>query len=82
MLPFFILLASWIAGMVLLYLWLWNQNKQLTINDVLITYILSGAVGAVFAFAGWKANISFWLTWVAFAAISALITNKFLNYKK
>ena len=82
MLPFFIFFGCWILGSVVLYLWLWNQNKDLKVDDVFITYILSYAVGLVFAFAAWKADISHWVTWIAFASISILITNKFLNYKK
>jgi hypothetical protein len=82
MTPFFILFGCWLAGMVILYLWLWNQNKDLTVDDVFITYILGGVIGLVFAFAGWKANVSHWVTWIAFAALAFIITNKLLNYKK
>jgi hypothetical protein len=82
MTPFFILFGCWLAGMVILYLWLWNQNKSLTVDDVFITYILGGVIGLVFAFAGWKANVSHWVIWIAFAAIAFIITNKLLNYKQ
>lgn len=78
----FILFGSWLAGMGLLFLYLRNENARLTINDVLITYILSGAIGLVFSFAGWKANILHWLTAIAFAGLAAFITNKLLNKKK
>lgn len=79
MLPLFLFLLSWLVGMGLLFLYLKNSRNTLRIGDVVWTYILSAAVGFVFSFAAWKANISFWLTYIAIAGLAAYITYKFLE---
>ena len=78
----FILFGSYVFGMALLFLYHWNLNNALRINDVLITYALSAAIGLVFAYAGYKANISHWLIWILYAAAAAFITNKLLDKKQ
>jgi hypothetical protein len=52
MLPLIVLFLCWIGGMGLLFLYLRNQNSHLQFQDVFNSYILSTAVGIVFAYAG------------------------------
>lgn len=73
------LLISWIAGTGVLYLFLQNKEKEITFRNVKSSFILGAAIGAVAAFAGAKANISFWLTWIIFAAAGAYVTYRLLN---
>jgi hypothetical protein len=81
MLQLFIFFLCWIAGMGLLFLFLKNKNNNLHFQDVLFSYLLSTAVGIVFSFAAWKANVLHWVSCVAFTGLAAYITYKFLEKK-
>ena len=73
------LFISWVVGTGVLYLYLKNKEKEISFRNVKSSFILGAAMGAVAAFAGAKANISFWLTWVIFAAAGAYVTYRLLN---
>ena len=73
------LFISWVVGTGVLYLYLKNKEKEISFRNVKSSFILGAAIGAVAAFAGAKANISFWLTWVIFAAAGAYVTYRLLN---
>lgn len=74
--------VSWAAGIGVLYLFLKNKWADIKFRNVSSSFLLSGAIGLVAAFAGAKANISFWLTWIIFAAASAYVTYRLLNKKQ
>lgn len=74
--------ASWAAGIGVLYLFLKNKWSDIQFRNVSSSFLLSGAIGLVAAFAGSKANISFWLTWIIFAAAGAYVTYRLLNKKQ
>lgn len=74
------LFISWVVvGMGLLYLFLQNKEKEISFRNVKSSFLLGAAIGLVASFAGAKANISFWLTWVIFAGAGAYVTYRFLN---
>lgn len=73
------LFISWVVGTGLLYLFLQNKEKEISFRNVKSSFLLGAAIGLVAAFAGAKANISFWLTWVIFAGAGAYVTYRFLN---
>lgn len=73
------LFISWVAGTVILYLYLKNKEKEITFRNLKSSFFLGLAIGLVASFAGAKANISFWLTWVIFAGAGAYVTYRFLN---
>jgi len=74
--------VSWAAGIGVLYLFLKNKWSDIQFRNVSSSFLLSGAIGLVAAFAGSKANISFWLTWIIFAAAGAYVTYRLLNKKQ
>lgn len=73
------LFLSWLAGTGILYLFLQNKEKEIKFRNVKSSFILGAAIGLVAAFAGSKANISFWLTWIIFAGAGAYVTYRLLN---
>lgn len=73
------LFISWVAGTVILYLYLKNKENEITFRNLKSSFFLGLAIGLVAAFAGAKANISFWLTWIIFAAAGAYVTFRLLN---
>lgn len=74
--------ASWAVGLGVLFLFLKNKWSDIQFRNVSSSFLLSGAIGLVAAFAGSKANISFWLTWIIFAAAGAYVTYRLLNKKQ
>ncbi len=74
--------ASWAVGLGVLFLFLKNKWSDIQFRNVSSSFLLSGAIGLVAAFAGSKANISFWLTWIIFAAAAAYVTYRLLNKKQ
>ncbi len=76
-----ILLFSWMAGQGVLYLYLKNQMKEVVFANLKSSYFLGAAIGVIAAFAGGKANISFWLVWIIFAAAGGFVTYRFLAKK-
>jgi hypothetical protein len=76
-----IFFLSWAVGVTALFFYMKNKDKTLSINDVLITFILSGIIAVVFSFAAWKANLNHWALWVVFAGLGAYITHKLLDKK-
>jgi hypothetical protein len=74
--------VSWAAGIGVLYLFLKNKWTDIQFRNVSSSFLLSGAIGLVAAFAGAKANISFWLTWIIYAAAAAYVTYRLLNKKQ
>lgn len=79
---FLFLLISWAIGSGVLFLWLKNKDKSIEFKDISSSFFLGIAVGAVAAFAGGKANIGFWLTWIIYAAAGGYVTYRFLNKKE
>lgn len=77
-----VLAVSWTAGIGVLYLFLKNKWKDIQFRNVQSSFLLSAAIGVVAAFAGAKANISFWLTWIIFAGAAAYVTYRLLNKKQ
>lgn len=77
-----VFMLSWTAGIAVLYLFLKNKWKDIQFRNVQSSFILSAAIGVVASFAGAKANISFWLTWIIFAAAAAYVTYRLLNKKQ
>lgn len=73
------LFLGWVAGTAILYLYLKNKEKEVTFRNLKSSFFLGLAIGLVAAFAGAKANISFWLTWVIFAGLGAYVTFRLLN---
>ena len=73
------LFISWVAGTAILYLYLKNKEKEITFRNLKSSFFLGLAIGLVAAFAGAKANISFWLTWIIFAGAGAYVTFRLLN---
>lgn len=78
----FVFMFTWVAGIAVLYLFLKNKWKDIQFRNVQSSFILSAAIGVVVAFAGAKANISFWLTWIIYAAAAAYVTYRLLNKKQ
>jgi len=76
-----ILLISWVVGAGAYYLYLMNNNAETKFKNVKNSFMLSAVFGVAGAFAGAKANISFWLVWVAFAVVGAIVTNQMLKKK-
>lgn len=76
-----ILLFAWVAGAGVYYLYLMNNNAETKFKNVKNSFLLSAAFGVAGAFAGAKANISFWLVWLAFAVGGAIVTNQMLKKK-
>ncbi len=74
--------VSWAAGIGVLYLFLKNKWTDIQFRNVSSSFLLSGAIGLVAAFAGSKANISFWLTWIIYAAAGAYVSYRLLNKKQ
>jgi hypothetical protein len=74
-----VFLLVWLAGQVLLYFYLKNQNHALTFKDVVHSFIISALIGVVFSYAAYKANLVFWLVYVAIAGFSAYITYKLIE---
>lgn len=76
------LFISWVAGAGILYLFLQNKSSEVKFRNVKSSFILGAAIGVVASFAGAKANIGFWLTWIIFAAAGAYLTYRLLNKKE
>ena len=72
----------WALGAVILFFWLKNKDNTLTFNDVMVTAILSAFIGGIFSYAADKANLSHWFIYIAFAGLSAFISNKLLDKSK
>lgn len=74
-----ILLVSWIAGAGVYYLYLLNNDAETKFKNVKSAFFLASAFGIAGAFIGAKANISFWLVWVAYAVAGGIVTNQMLK---
>jgi hypothetical protein len=78
MLPF---ILAYLAGLVIVFLYNWYKTGALSINDVLLTFILSFAIGLIAAFMGMKMDIGNWVVYIAYAVGAAIITWKLLDKK-
>lgn len=76
-----ILLLSWAIGSFVYYLYLMNNDGETKFKNVKSAFFLALAFGVAAAFIGAKANISFWLVWVAYAVGGAVVTNQMLKKK-
>jgi uncharacterized membrane protein YeaQ/YmgE (transglycosylase-associated protein family) len=81
---FFYYLFGYLVGAVIVYFWLRNQARIASLNDVVITAILSAVIGSVYSFALASAHIKLneWFLALLSAVVGAIISYKLFEKRK
>lgn len=82
MFPYY--LIGYLVGAVVIYLWLRNQNKIVSFNDFVITTILTGVLGVVYAFglSAMHINLNHWFLALASVFVGVLFSYKLFEKRK